>query len=291
MSIIVTELLRRGVFRLKDAGIEDADISARLILQHLLNKTNSELQLSSGDKVTEENVRLFDELVEKRRDHVPVQYLIGEIEFYNVKLKIDNRALIPRPETEVLVEHLIELVKPLKSFAFLDVGTGSGNIAIALAANVDNINITAIDISQDSLDLAKFNAVKNRVADKIDFIRADCLHNEFWDNCGKYDIIVSNPPYVDDDEFESLQPEIKLYEPKIALMTGGDSFTFFKYISGQAKRILKPNGIICFEVGASQANRVAEIIKSDFVNINITIIKDLTGIERVVIGKTRKNRD
>jgi len=286
MPIIIADLLRRGVARLKDAGIEDAEISARLILQHLLDKTNSELQLSSGDKVIEENVRLFDELVEKRRDHVPVQYLIGEVEFYNVKLKIDSRALIPRPETEILVESLFEIIKPMSFPSLLDIGTGSGNIAIALAANIDNINITAIDISQESLDLAKLNADINRVGNKINFIRANCLHNEFWDTYGKYDIIVSNPPYVDDTDFDNLQPEIKLYEPREALITGGDPFVFFKCISGQAKRILKPNGIICFEVGAGQANRVAEIIESDFIKIDVTIVKDLTGVERVVIGKT-----
>jgi len=285
MPVIVAELLRRGVARLKDAGIEDVEISARLLLQHVLNKTNSELQLMSGNKVTEENIQLFDELVGKRCDHVPVQYLIGEVEFYNVKLKTDNRALVPRPETEVLVERLVELAKTLKSPALLDVGTGSGNIAIALAFNIDNISITAIDISQESLDLAKLNAKKNGVAEKIDFIRTDCMQNEFWDNCGKYDIIVSNPPYVDDDDFGGLQPEIKRYEPRAALITGGDPFIFFKCISSQAKKILKPTGIICFEVGATQADRVAEIIKSNFLNIDIAIVKDLTGIERIVIGE------
>ncbi len=286
MTITVADLLRRGVANLKDAGIDDAEISARLILQHLLNKTNSELQLSSGDKVTEENIQLFTELVEKRCNHIPVQYLIGEVEFYNVKLKVDSRALIPRPETEILVESLIEMIKPMPSPSLLDIGTGSGNIAIALAANIDNIKITAVDISRGSLELAKLNAARNGVGDKIEFLRADCLQNEFWDNCGKYDVIASNPPYVDEDDFENLQPEIKLHEPKTALITGGDSFLFFLRISDQAKKILEPKGIICFEVGAGQANRVAEIIKSNFKNIHITIVKDLTGIERVVIGKT-----
>jgi len=287
MPIAIAELLRQGTARLKNAGIDDAEISTRLILRHLLDKSNLELQLSSTEIVDEKNIILFNELVEKRSHHVPVQYIIGEVEFYNVKLKVDSRALIPRPETEILVEHLIELAKTIKSAAVLDIGTGSGNIAVALAANIDSINITAIDISQESLDLARKNAEANRVADKIKFVRADCLRSEFWERGDRYDIIASNPPYVDDNDFESLQPEIKLYEPKIALMTGGDSFAFFRYITARATKTLKPKGIICFEVGAAQANRVALIMESNFENIHITIAKDLTGKDRVVIGKTQ----
>jgi release factor glutamine methyltransferase len=214
-----------------------------------------------------------------------VQYLIGEVEFYNVKLKVDDRALIPRPETEVLVENMIELLKSKSSPRLLDIGTGSGNIAIALAVNVDDIRITAVDITAESLDLAVANASHNGVNDKIQFVQADCLNKRFWDGCGKFDVIVSNPPYVDDSDFNDLQPEVKDYEPKVALLTGGDQFTFFKSISSEANAALEPDGIICFEVGLGQADKVADIIRLNLPNVEIKIVNDLTGVQRVVIGK------
>ncbi|MCP4583517.1 MAG: peptide chain release factor N(5)-glutamine methyltransferase [candidate division Zixibacteria bacterium] len=287
MPVSVAELISRGLVRLKTAGIDDAEISSRLILQYILNKTSSDLQLSSDEIIADEKIKQYDRLLEKRCLHVPVQYLIGEVEFYNVKLKVDERALIPRPETEVLVENLVELIKPMKSPRLLDIGTGSGNIAIAIAANVEDVSVTTVDVSADSLDLARANASLNYVNGKIEFVCADCLQSRFWRDCGKFDAIVSNPPYVDNSDYNDLQPEVRYYEPKVALVARGDQFTFFKSISRRATTALNPKGIICFEVGFGQADKVVSIIHSCLPNSEINIIDDLAGIQRVVVGVKR----
>ncbi|MCD6163331.1 MAG: peptide chain release factor N(5)-glutamine methyltransferase [candidate division Zixibacteria bacterium] len=285
MSLTIAKLLRQGAKRLAQAGIDDAKLSSRLFLQHLLNKTPSELQLASDNKVGNDIIKTFNELIDKRCKHFPLQYLIGEVEFYNVRLKVNQNVLIPRPETEVLVETLIDLLKDKQSIRLLDIGIGSGNIAIALAVNIEAIKITAIDISETALNTASENARLNRAADKIDFRIGDCQTDSFWDEINEYDVIVSNPPYIASDEFETLQPEVKLYEPKESLIAGDDPLIFFKAIVEKSNKHLKPDGIICFEVGIGQASDVAAILKTCHKNIDIKVIKDLAGIERVVIGR------
>jgi len=284
MPLTVAGLKTNGIKRLKEAGIDDAEISARAILQHILKKSPSELQFITGDTVTDDVVQDFYELIERRCSHYPLQYLIGEVEFYNVKLKIDDRALIPRPETEILVENVLTHLKKINYPYVLDIGTGSGNIAAALAFNIDDIRITAVDISRDALELAYENAKHNNVSNKIEFICGDVLKDSFWNTNKKYDAIVSNPPYVTQEEIASLQEEVKTYEPNIALVSSKDPLKFFKTIIKNSKNMLKPDGIVCFEVGAGQALNVEEFFYIFYENISVKRIKDLSGIERVVIG-------
>jgi len=285
MSLTAVELLAEGIRQLKAAGIDDAEVSARLLLQHTLNKTPSDLHLTAAEPISSNNIKAFKKLIEKRCTHFPLQYLIGEVEFFNVKLKVNQNVLIPRPETEILVENIIEILSMKKSAKLLDIGTGSGNIAVAIAANVDDIRITAVDISGDALYIAKENACLNSVADKINFICGDCLKDEFWKTVGKYDVIVSNPPYVADNEWESLQPEVNKFEPRVALLSDNDPLKYYKAITRHSKSKLNHNGIICFEIGAGKTSDVAAVLQANHNNIEITIIKDLAGLERVVIGK------
>ncbi len=285
MFLTAVELLAEGIRQLKAAGIDDAEVSARLLLQHTLNKTPSELQMTGAETISNSKIIIFKKLIEKRCTHFPLQYLVGEVEFFNVKLKVNRNVLIPRPETEILVENIIAILVTKKSPKLLEIGVGSGNIAIAIAANIDDIRITAVDISEDALCIARENAGLNCVADKIDFICGDCLQDELWKTVGKYDAIVSNPPYVADNEWESLQPEVKMFEPKVALLSGDDPLKYFKTITRHSKSKLNHDGIICFEVGAGKAPDVATVLKANHNNIEITIIKDLAGLERVVIGK------
>ncbi len=211
--------------------------------------------------------------------------MVGEVEFYNIRLRVDQRALIPRPETEVLVEKVLGLLGTCKSARLLEIGTGSGNIAIAIAVNIDDIKITAVEKSQAALDLAAENARRCSVSDRIEFVCDDCLQKKFWGIKGRYDAIVSNPPYVANDDFENLQPEIKFYEPKNAILAGDDPLIFFDTIAENAVGLLEPRGFICFEVGDGQAAAVCSILKAKLPNIRVEIFKDLAGSERVVIGK------
>ena len=284
MPPIVAELLSEGITRLKSAGINDPETSTRVILQHLLKKSPSELQLACKTNVSDDISRLFSEMIAKRCTHFPLQYLIGEVEFYNVKLRVDQRVLIPRPETEIIVENLIDILKSKDAPRLLDIGTGSGNIAIALAANIEKIHITAVDVDSGALDIAKGNACLNEVSEKIEFACDDCLHNRFYATLDKYDAVVSNPPYIAEGELSTLQPEVNLYEPKIALVAEKDPLIFFKTIIAKFKSILKPTGVMCFEVGIGQASKVADIFQSEHRDIEIKIVKDLSGIDRVVIG-------
>lgn len=282
MPSTIRDLLNGGRTFLKSAGIEDADISAGLILQHLMDMNYSQLQLNLNKAVGDEIAADFNGLIKKRSHHHPLQYLIGEVEFYNVKIKVDPRALIPRPETEILVEQVIALLESHPSPEILDIGTGSGNIAIALAVNIRDARITAIDISSEALVLAEENASLNQVCGRIDFVQANCLTDDFWQTGKKFDTVVSNPPYVDAADFKNLQPEIRNHEPKEALIANGNSLAFFEFIAGKASAVLKSDGLLCFEVGAYQAPEVAGIIKKYLADADLKICKDLNGIDRVV---------
>lgn len=287
MAASVGELLSAGIKKLKAAGIEDAEISSRSILQKLLHKTPAELQLAHTKKIAADQVREFFDLIEKRAGHFPLQYIIGEIEFYNIRLKVDPRVLVPRPETEILVDFLIGQVKDKSQCEILDIGTGSGNIAIALAANLDNARVTAIDISPAALILASENAELNGVADRIFFDQADCLTESFWASLNKFDAIVANPPYVGRDQIDGLQPEIKDHEPLIAVVSEDGELRFFKIIAAHAGLVLRSPGLICFEVGFGQADEVSKILKANIPQIEIQLIKDLAGANRVVAGSIK----
>lgn len=282
MHRTIKEALADGVTRLKKARVSEPELSARLLLQHVLNKSTSELHLSSNYHLDDNEEACYRELINKRCKHMPVQYLVGEVDFYNVKLKVDERVLIPRPETEELVDHLLKLIGGRRKLEALDIGTGSGNIAIALAANIDDVRIVAVDVSADALNLARENASMNNVADKINFICDDCMHEQFWSKIGEYDIIVSNPPYVEEGIFESLQPDVKLYEPKSALIANGNELKFYEAILRQAGNILKHPGIMCFEIGMGQEERVALLVKRYFPKAAVAVINDLAGIPRII---------
>jgi len=287
MPSTIHDLLIKGRARLEKAGIDDAELSVRFLLQYLLNLTNSQLQLNLYEIVSDEITLHFESLIEKRANHHPLQYLVGEVEFYNVKLKVDNRVLIPRPETEILIDQAIALLHSHPAPKILDIGTGSGNIAIALAANINDAIVTSVDISSEALDLARENARLDNVEDKISFLRADCLDDDFYTSIGKFDAVVSNPPYVDSDDYDSLQPEVREYEPRVALVNERGPLIFFETIARNISNVLTSNGVICFEIGAGQSREVSSIIKKYLPACEIKIVKDLNAIERVVIALNR----
>ena len=277
----VAALLEKGVRRLRDAGIADAEISARAILGHLLHKSATELQLAAQAAIGHKEQRAFLTLVEKRTRHYPLQYILGEVEFYNVRLRVNPDVLIPRPETEILVETLIENLPAKRPVRLLDVGTGSGNIAIALAANIKNLRVTAVDISEAALKTARKNADLNNVGERITFKQGDCLSADFWDKSGRFMAIVANPPYIGETEFTSLQPEVRLYEPETALLSSGDEFKFYRGIIKNSALALDEDGFLCFEVGWTQANKVAALMRDEYPEMDIKIIRDLADIKRV----------
>jgi release factor glutamine methyltransferase len=284
MPITIAQLLGDGVIHLKAAGVYDAEISARKILEYLLEKSPSGLQLIISDKANDDIIVSYNKLIQKRATHYPLQYIIGEVEFYNVNLKVDERVLIPRPETEVLVETALEISRAKSRAKILDIGTGSGNVAIAIAKNTVNAIITTVDISREAINLARANAVLNGVEHKIKFVYDDSFRENFWNEIGQFDLLVSNPPYIDELDYNTLQAEIRLYEPKLALVPNRDVLSFYEAIAGNLSKAMVKGGSIVLEVGANQALLVKSILEKSNPQIKIRMAKDLAGIDRIIIG-------
>ncbi len=214
--------------------------------------------------------------------HTPIQYIIGKTEFCGMDFSVDERVLIPRPETELVVETVCEIVHRTSYIVhrpeILDLCTGSGNVAIALTKRLTNCRIVASDISEDALAVARSNADRKCVADRIDFVKSDL----FTDVKGSFDIIASNPPYIARPEFETLQKEV-LREPRIALDGGDDGLNFYRNILSKSRLHLKPNGHIVFEIGYGQLNGIRDIIKNTGQFELTDVKKDWHGINRVIV--------
>lgn len=246
--------------------------------------------VSRANETMSESILLrFNFAVKDLKKYKPIQYILGETEFYGQKLKVDERALIPRPETEELVHliitHCSDRMYPVasngnKSFSIIDIGTGSGCIPIALKKNIPRADVSAIDVSEEALSLAKENAELNGVA--INFIKADILDPATVSQLGTYDIIVSNPPYVLHSEKNDMQPNVLEYEPHLALFVNDDDpLLFYRAIMDVAAKKLKPGGKIYFEINERQAEalkRLAELRGFE----KISVVKDMSGRQRII---------
>ena len=280
--LTVLESINLSTEFLKNKGIESPRINAELLLAKILNCKRLDLYLSFDRPLSESETNQYRECIKRRSKFEPLQYIIGSVEFYGLEFKVNSSVLIPRPETEILVEKIIETHKEKPGLKILDIGTGSGIIAICLAKHLVDSNITAVDVSKDALTTAKENAVLNSVEDRINFYQADILKEEIPEN--EFNIIVSNPPYISYEEFPSLQPELRNYEPKEALTDDSDGLSFYRAITKIGKKKLKDGGKLFFEVAQNQSERVRAILdKEEF--INIIFQKDYLNIERVVSGE------
>jgi release factor glutamine methyltransferase len=280
--ITVLESINLSSEYLKNKGIDSPRINAELLLAHVLNCKRLNLYLSFERPLSEEEIIKYRELLKRRIKFEPLQYIIGKVEFYGIDFKVNPSVLIPRQETEILVETIIGQYDKYDTLRILDIGTGSGNITVSLAKNLDNSFVTGIDISEDALKIANENALINSVSNRTEFIKIDFLNEDIIRT--DFNIIVSNPPYVSLEEFETLSPELKEYEPKIALTDYNSGLRFYKIISAKSNILLKPGGKLFFEVGKGQFSNVSEIMKkNNFQNINVS--KDYLNIERVISGE------
>jgi len=269
----------------KKNKISSPEVNAELLLSHVVKKPRLELYLNANKVLTKNQEQRYNQLVQERIKRKPLQYILGETGFYGLKLKVDKSVLIPRPETEILVESVINFFKDRESkLQIIDWGTGSGNIAIALAKNL-NCLVYALDISKSALKVAKKNARLNKVSYKIKFLPSNSFEkiNRRLEN--KIDAIVSNPPYVKKSDFQKLPKEIKKFEPKIALLSPQNGLFYLQKIIKEAKHLLKPSGIIVLEVALGQAKKVVKLLEKEENFENIQVKKDLTGIDRVVLAQ------
>jgi len=270
------------------AGIETPAIEAGVILSFVLDCDRAYIY-SHGDRLIDESqVNTFFDLIKERSCGKPTQYITGFQEFMSLKFEVNQHVLIPRPETEILVERIIEYVKGnyTDNVNILDIGTGSGCISVSLAYYLPDCHITAVDISYEALKIAKRNAENAGIGNRIKFIQSDLFSQLSipQDNV-RYDIIVSNPPYIPSSDIENLQLEVKGYEPIEALDGGDDGLYFYREIIKASSRFLKHGGLLAFEVGYNQAQYVSDLMKEYYYVVEV--IKDLAKVDRVVIGKLK----
>jgi len=272
----IKELLSKGKEILKENKIEDESIISRMLLSNILNCKKEDLIINLNKEISKEEEKEFFCGIEKISKGYPIQYITKKREFMQMDFFVNENVLVPRPDTECLVEEVIKLCKKESKKDILDMCTGSGAIAISIAKNVDNVNVTASDISKGAIEVAKKNA-KNLFA-KVNFIQSDMFENVE----GKFDVIISNPPYV---KTKVIEEYILKYEPKLALDGGEDGLKFYKIIINEGYKYLKPNGIIALEIGYDQKEEVQELIKENKNYKESYCIKDLCGNDRVLIIK------
>ncbi len=262
---------------------------ASVLLCHVIKCDRAYLYTNKDYELEKSDYQRYLNLIERRKQREPVSYITGEHEFMSLKFIVNNSVLIPRPETEILVEETIKYLSSKENSTekdMLDIGTGSGCIAISLAKYIKNSCITAIDVSPYALKTAKKNAVMNNVEERIHFVESNIFTGNLPNKQNiLYDVAVSNPPYVKHSIIKNLQPEVRVYEPSYALDGGEDGLDFIKYIINHVGSYLKPGGFLALETGYDQADTAAQFMENKFKKIRV--IKDLSGIKRVVAGFNR----
>ena len=270
----ISELLVNGKHLLKD--IEDGNIKARILLEYILKLSREKIVSNPNIEVSDNNVESYLNKINDIKNGMPIQYITNKQEFMKLNFYVDKNVLIPQPDTEILVEKAIEICNNHgNDIKILDLCTGSGAIGILIAKNIKNAKVYATDIKNTVIDIAKQNAKQNNV-DNIEFIVSDMFENIQEKD---FDIIVSNPPYIETDVIKTLPTEVR-NEPIIALDGGKDGLKFYKIILSEYKKYLKKDGYLLLEIGYNQAKSVGELI-----NLNYSIIEDLAGNDRVIIIK------
>ena len=254
---------------------EEAE-SLSFVYRSLKNLSFTDFVFALQQEVTEEEKEFVEEIYKKLANHIPAQYIIGHAEFFGMQLKVDERVLIPRPETEELVELILD-ENPKENLKVLDIGTGSGAIALALAKNRPDWTITAADISQDALDLAMENA--NNQGLTLFFIKSDC----FSEISSKYDIIVSNPPYISRVDEAEVGLNVLHSEPHLALFADEDGLAIYRRIAEESKDFLYDGGKIYLEIGYKQGQSVPVLFKENFPEKRVRTLKDQFGQDRMVV--------
>ena len=277
----IKETLNKGMIMLKSNNIESPKLKARLLLQYILKRPRQYLIVYDNEQITKKQQWEYFVNIDKLIQGIPLQHITHSQEFMKMDFYVNENVLIPRPDTEILVEEVIKLARKINNPKILDLCTGSGAIGISIAKNVKNAEIYATDISEKALDIAKINAKNIGVEEKIEFIKSDLFEDI---KKIKFDIIVSNPPYIKNGDISYLSEEVKK-EPKLALEGGIDGLEFYRKIIKQAIDYLKLGSYLCFEIGYDQKIDVIEIIENENKYVDTYSKKDLYGNDRVIITR------
>jgi len=277
-------LINDGMNILKERDYNNPFLDLQLILMHLLKKDKIYLYAHKDEIVDEQIIKKYYEMINKRDSGYPLQYMLHSQEFMGLDFYVEEGVLIPRPDAETLVEKIINLVKNSeykdKHINILDIGTGSGAIALSLAYYIKNASVTAIDISETAVKVANINKI-NLAIENAEIIKGDLFGNLNTQD-KKFHIIVSNPPYIEKEEIEKLQIEVAKYEPRLALDGGDSGLIYYERISNIVKDIIYDNGILSVEIGHNQAETVSNMLRNTNLFHKIEVDKDLYGNTRVV---------
>ncbi len=279
----IQEAIEEATTKLNRAGIQSPKLKARLIMQFILDKTRQYIIVNDLLKLEEKQEEQYFNEIDKIEKGYPIEHITHQKEFMKLSFFVDENVLIPRQDTEILVEEVIEISKKINSKKILDLCTGSGAIGVSLAKYLPNCEITAVDISKKALQIAKKNAIINEVEKQITFISSDLFSNL---ESQKFDIIVSNPPYIKRNDIENLEEQVKK-EPLIALDGGEDGLDFYKKIIKEAHKYLVSEGYLCLEIGYNQKDEVIKLIEKEETFKNIYSKKDLYGIDRIIIAEMK----
>jgi len=271
----IIEALKNGIKKLNNNNIEEPTLKAKLLLSHIIKQPKKNIMFHYEDELNFKQLEEFILGIDKLANNVPLQYIINKQEFFKQEFFVNENVLIPQPDTEILVEEVIEIASKFENAKILDLCTGSGAIAISLANNLENVEVTGTDISKEALEVSKINDKKNLVK----FIQSDLFENLQKE---KFNIIVSNPPYIKTDVIKTLSMEVQ-NEPSIALDGGEDGLKFYKEIINNANNYLYENGYLCLEIGDDQREEVIQLLKDKNYK-NIYSKKDLGGNDRIVIA-------
>jgi len=273
------QILYRANKFLKISRVKNYKLDSELLLSKVLNKKREKILINLKDKINSHQINKFNSFLYRRKNKEPIAQILGYKYFWKYKFFLDNTVLIPRPETEHIIEEALKIIPIKKSINILDIGTGSGCIIISILKERTKCRATAIDISNKALKIAKTNAKLHHLENKIKFINIDI--DKFGTN--KYDLILSNPPYIKNVDYSRLDDDVRLYEPKLALSGGLDGFGEIKKIIKKSSVLLKDKGKLIIEIGDNQKNQSVKILKKNSFYVK-KICKDLSGKDRCIIG-------
>lgn len=285
--MVIKELLKQAVALIGDRKYSNPLLESILVLSHLLNVDKSYIYAYYDQTVEESIVDEFMELIKKRSTGYPIQYILKEKEFMGINFYVEEGVLIPRADTELLVEYVIEYIEDKfsnKNINLLDMGSGSGAISLSIGKYCPQVQVYGVDIGDIPIRISNINKEKLDLSN-VNFYQGDLFNPLLEMNLQeKFDIIVSNPPYICKPELEDLEPEVKDFEPYIALHGGKDGLEFYRRISKESKKYLTPKGLLVYEVGYKQSEDVKNIMIKEGFN-SIQILKDIQGIDRVIYGQ------
>ena len=281
--MIISEAIKKGMIELKNVNVEEPKLKARLLMQYVLNKSRQYVIVNDMEQLDKAKEKQYLEEIKILKKGVPIEHITHQKEFMKLSFFVDKNVLIPRQDTEILVEEVINIAKKINAKKILDLCTGSGAIAVSLAKYLPQAEITAIDISNDALKIAKKNAISNNVQNQITFISSDMFTNLSEE---KFDIIVSNPPYIKTNVIKNLDIQVQ-NEPYIALDGGKDGLDFYKKIINESYQYLKYSGYLCLEIGFDQKIDVIELIENTERFTGTYSKKDLFDNDRIIVTRLK----